>query len=219
MVEEKNALVDLVAVAFRKQTYKNILYLLFTFPLGTAYFVFLVSGLSLGFGLMAVWVGIPILILIFIAWWEIASFERQLAIWLLGVDIAPMSRVQDTNPDLLGKGLKRLQNPVTWKSLLYLFLKFPMGILSLIIIAVLISVTMVLLLAPVLYCFHTVSFGLFQASSLSRSLVIAFLGVLVGLFSLHLMNLLAKLAGNLAVLMLGSSKTMDDGVSEKKAHP
>lgn len=216
MVEQKNTLVDFVNVAFRRQTYLNILYLLFTFPLGTAYFVFLVSGLSLGFSLMTIWVGIPILILIFLAWWEIASFERQIAIWLLGVDIPPMSRGPDPDSDLVGKGITRLKNPVTWKSLLYLFLKFPLGILSLIVTVVLISLTLSMLLSPVLYRFHMMSFGIFQVDSFGESLLTAVMGILVGLVSLHLMNLLARLAGGLAVLMLGNSHVRDSETSEKE---
>ncbi|MDW7730948.1 MAG: sensor domain-containing protein [Methanolobus sp.] len=217
MVEQKNALVDFVNVAFRKQTYLNILYLLFTFPLGTAYFVFLVSGLSLGFSLMTIWVGIPILVLIFLAWWEIASFERQIAIWFLGVDIPPMSRGPDPDADLVGKGITRLKNPVTWKSLLYLFLKFPIGIMSLIVTVVLISLTMSMLLSPVLYRLGpmSLSFGTFYVHSLHGSLVIFVLGIPVGLISLHLMNLLARLAGYFAVLMLGSSHVKDRETSEK----
>jgi len=35
-------------VAAREGTYLNIIYLLLAFPLGCAYFVFLVTGLSLG---------------------------------------------------------------------------------------------------------------------------------------------------------------------------
>ena len=205
MIEQRNALMDFVNVAFRKQTYMNILYLLFTFPLGTAYFVFLVSGLSLGFSLVTIWVGIPILILIFLAWWEIASFERQIAIWFLGVDIPPMTR-GPANNDLVGKGLKRIKNPVTWKALIFLFLKFPMGIISLIFSAVLMSLTLSMILSPVLYRFYEISFGTFQVNSLGASLLVAILGVVLGIVSLHLMNLLARIAGELAVLMLGSSQ-------------
>ena len=34
-----------------RQSYLNIVYLLLGLPLGTAYFVFLVTGISVGFGL------------------------------------------------------------------------------------------------------------------------------------------------------------------------
>ena len=43
------------SVVVRPQTYLNIFYLLLSFPLGIAYFVFLVTGLSVGFGLLIIW--------------------------------------------------------------------------------------------------------------------------------------------------------------------
>ncbi len=216
MREQRNALLEFVNVAFRKQTYLNILYLLFTFPLGTAYFVFLVSGLSLGFSLVIIWVGIPILILIFLAWWEIASFERQLAIWLLDVDISPMSRGPASGDSILGKGIKRLKNPVTWKSLLYLILKFPMGILSLVVSVVLIALTLSMVLSPVLYHFNPIYIGPFLVDTLTEALVTAIIGIFVGIVSLHLMNLLAELAGYMAVLLLGTSQDNDREASKQE---
>lgn len=72
-------------VVTRERTYLNIIYLLLAFPLRTAYFVFLVTGLSLGLSL-PFWVGILILLFMIIAWWGLVVFERQLAIWLLHVD-------------------------------------------------------------------------------------------------------------------------------------
>lgn len=47
-------------VVAEPRSYLNIVYLLLAFPLGTFYFVFLVTGLSLGFGLIITLVGIPI---------------------------------------------------------------------------------------------------------------------------------------------------------------
>ena len=46
---------DLLDIIFgpatERQTYLNLLYLLLSFPLGIAYFVFLTTGLSLGTGI------------------------------------------------------------------------------------------------------------------------------------------------------------------------
>ncbi len=46
------------------QSYINIFYLLLAFPLGIAYFVFLVTGISVGASLIIIWVGVPILALV-----------------------------------------------------------------------------------------------------------------------------------------------------------
>ncbi|WP_406670365.1 sensor domain-containing protein [Methanolobus sp. ZRKC4] len=211
MAEIETALRDFVSVAFRKQTYMNILYLLFTFPLGTAYFVFLVSGLSLGFSLMTIWVGIPILILIFLAWWEIASFERQLAIWLLGVYIPPMSLKPVNEKSILGRALYRVKSPVTWKALLFLLVKFPLGIFSLVVMAFLVSLTLGMLINPILYLV-----GESFASSLQEAILVSISGIFVGLASMHVLNLLAHISGSFAKRMLsGYEKQADVSLVEE----
>ena len=53
------------------QSYVNILYLFLVFPLGIVYFMFLVTGLSLGFGLLIIWAGIPILMLVLMGTWPL----------------------------------------------------------------------------------------------------------------------------------------------------
>jgi ABC-type transport system involved in cytochrome bd biosynthesis fused ATPase/permease subunit len=82
MNEMTDTVKQFFGVAARGQTYLNIIYLLLSFPPGTAYFVFLVTGLLLGISLLIIWVGIPILLFMLAAWWGLVAFERQLAIWL-----------------------------------------------------------------------------------------------------------------------------------------
>ncbi|QGX93729.1 hypothetical protein EI982_02445 [Haloplanus rallus] len=52
----------LFGVGFRRETYANLAYLLARFPLGLVYFTVLVTGLSLGVGLVPMVVGLPILV-------------------------------------------------------------------------------------------------------------------------------------------------------------
>lgn len=191
---------EFVKVVFEKQTYMNILYLLFSFPLGTAYFIFLVTGLSLGFGLLIIWIGIPVLVLLFLSWWEIASFERQMAIWLLGIDILPMSLKPVGEKSILGRIVSRIKSPVTWKSLLFLLVKFPLGIFSLVTMAFLSVLTLWLIMNPVVYILGNSPAGTFQ-----EALLLSISGIFVGIASLHVLNLLASLSGAFAKKMLGSS--------------
>lgn len=188
-------------VAFEKQTYMNLLYLLFSFPLGTAYFAFLVTGLSLGFSLLLMWIGLPLLIIVFLAWWEIASFERQMAIWLLGIDIPELYLAPSDKKNIIERISFRLKNPVTWKSLLFLLLKFPIGIISLTIMLFLVALSLGMLIDPLLYVIGTGS-----ADSLLESIMISIAGTFVGLGSMHLLNLLAYLEANFAKKMLGSEQ-------------
>ena len=68
----------IVGVAVDPRSYVNIFYLLLSFPLGLFYFVFLVTGISLGVGLTIIWVGIPILLLVLGGSWLLCKLERAL---------------------------------------------------------------------------------------------------------------------------------------------
>ncbi|NYT19317.1 MAG: hypothetical protein GKC08_03380 [Methanosarcinales archaeon] len=207
MVERgvKSMIRDFFGVVTRKQTYLNLTYLLFSFPLGTAYFIFLVTGLSMGLSLSITLIGIPILLLMLVAWWELASFERQLAIWLLGIDIPPMESRKITNQKMTEKLKGYIKNPVTWKGLVFLFIKFPLGIFTLIVSFTLIALTITLIAIPLIYKTDYVNFGAYQVDSFGVALMVMVGGMLLGITSLHIMNALAKLSGILAYHLLGST--------------
>ena len=80
------------SVVANPQSYLNIVYLLLGLPLGIAYFVFLVTGISVGFSLVVIWVGVPILALVLLGSWAMCRFERVLANTLLKEDIPAMFR-------------------------------------------------------------------------------------------------------------------------------
>ncbi|WP_167880902.1 sensor domain-containing protein [Methanococcoides sp. AM1] len=207
MVEKdmKSMIRDFFGVVTRKQTYLNLTYLLFSFPLGTAYFIFLVTGLSMGLSLSITLIGIPILILMLVAWWELASFERQLAIWLLGIDIPPMESQKVTNQKMTEKLKGYIINPVTWKGLVFLFIKFPLGIFTLIVSFTLIALTIALIGVPLIYKTNYINFGSYQVESIGVALMVMAGGLLLGIISLHIMNALAKVSGILAYHLLGST--------------
>jgi hypothetical protein len=61
-------------VILRGQTYLNALYVFLAFPLGLFYFIFLVTGLSLGVGLAILWIGLIILLAMIAGWVALAAF-------------------------------------------------------------------------------------------------------------------------------------------------
>src|SRR3954451_15157042 len=137
---------------FRLRTYTNLLYLLLAFPLGLAYFVFLSVGLTTGFGLTIVWIGLPILALVFAGSWGFAAFERQAAILLLGAEIPPMA--PPPSPEArtaLQRAGDFFANPVTWKGMGFLLLKFPLGIVSFVSVVALLPLSSAFLLAPLFW--------------------------------------------------------------------
>jgi two-component system phosphate regulon sensor histidine kinase PhoR len=147
-------------LARQKQSYLNILYLLASFPLGLLYFILLIVGISVGIGTLIIWVGIPILLLMLGTWWSIATFERLHTMRLLGIEIAPMGLLTTSHLSNWQRINAYITNPVTWKSLAYLVLKFLFGLLALIVLVStlplmltfsLLSLALGLTLVPLLY--------------------------------------------------------------------
>jgi two-component system, OmpR family, phosphate regulon sensor histidine kinase PhoR len=139
------------AVLGNGETYRRILYLLLAFPLGTAYFVLIVTGLATGGGLAVIIVGIGILVLTMEGWLLLARFERQLAIQLLGANIPPISLPVPVGESWRQRIGRTLTDRVTWTSLAYLLVEFPFGIVSFTLVVVLFTVSIAFVLAPVAY--------------------------------------------------------------------
>ena len=117
-------------VVVRGRSYLNAVYNLLAFTLGVGYFVFLFVGLSLGFGLLIIWVGVIVLAGVLLLSWGLSAFERQQAILLLGATIGPMgSKPADKSPAMAWMKAF-LSNRVTWTGPMFLFLKFPLGLFS-----------------------------------------------------------------------------------------
>jgi hypothetical protein len=204
---------------FRLRTYTNLLYLLLAFPLGLAYFIFLAVGLTAGFGLTIVWIGLPLLALVFAGSWAFAAFERQAAILLLGADVPPMTPMRMPPPSPVERTPWQragdfFSNPVTWKGMGFLLLKFPLGIVSFISLVVTLSVSGALLFAPLLWEMGVLDIDgvdgvdgvVFQVDSIGGAWGCAVLGAVLLLLSLNLLNALAWIWRATATVLLGSDR-------------
>ncbi len=204
-------MISVVDVPIRKQTYLNLLYHLLALPLGIFYFVFLVSGLSLGLPLMIFWIGIPIVMGVFAGWYTLCKMERRLAISLLGENILPVSYEDMSGKSLLQKLGSMAANQVTWKGLLFLMVKLPMGMVSFTLLAVFGSLSLALLAAPFYYqTFHPIiDFNArgntsIEITTLQGALLLSFVGVLVAILSMHISNGLAWISAKFARIMLSN---------------
>ena len=87
--------------------------------------------------------------------------------------------------------------------MLYLLLKFPLGIASFIIVVTLVAVTGALLAAPFYYSSVVINWGAWNVDTLWETSALALIGIPMVLISLHLMNGMAFLSGRAARVMLG----------------
>jgi two-component system, OmpR family, phosphate regulon sensor histidine kinase PhoR len=219
----------LFQVARQGRTYWNILYLLSAFPLGLTYFVILITGFSTGLGTAVIGVGLVLLVVMLWVVWMLAGLERALVRRLLGATIAPPSAPY---PPFFSWGrdlLVYVRQPLTWKSLVYLLLEFPFGVLSFCLTITLLSVSLSLLLYPLTtpieltigshpghsggYQPGTLVMLIWQSIPQPWALILDTLlllttpvvGVVLAVGSLHVLNGMAQCWGHFAGIMLGES--------------
>ena len=203
-------IVKFFKVILEERIYLNLLYLLLAFPLGIFYFTFLVTGISLGIGLAITLFGIPLLFGMLLLWRVLGIFEREQAKVILKIDISdsPLKRsgkFWETIKAYLGDAF-------TWKSLVYLFIKFPLGIFSFVVLVTLLSVALGFMAIPILY--YLTEIGLLQGTfcitptnvcfinSYLSATVWGIVGVFMLFVFLHALNGLARVSGMLAKAML-----------------
>jgi Putative sensor len=198
-------------VIAKKQTYLNMAYLLLTYILGIFYFTVLVTGISLGFGLVITLIGIPILVGMIFLWRAFAKFEIYQAKNILNINIQYKKSKRIEN--FWKKIEHTLKDSFTWKSLAYLFIKFPIGIFSFVVLVTLLSVSLSFIAVPFAYYLtdlKTIIFnsGIENFCSINKgflSIVLGIIGAFLFFVSLHAFNGIAKLSGILAKELLGKN--------------
>jgi len=190
-------------VVIDPQSYLNIIYLLLAFPLGTFYFVFLVTGLSVGLGMIITLLGIPIMLLVLVISRALCAFERKVTISLLNEDISSYS-IQPTSGGLWSKFKVLMTSRNTWIGLFYLLLKFPLGTATFSIAVTLVSISVSLISAPAwAWTVDTETWGGWTFDPFTWSPLFVLIGIIFVFISLHLMNIIAIASGRLTRLMLG----------------
>lgn len=191
-------------VVAQPRTWLNVAYLWLALPLGLVYFVFLSVGLSLGLSLVVVWVGIPILLVVVGAWWLFGAFERVLANYLLGVEVAPSPRSWELYDTVWGRLKGHFVAGATWRDLLYLFAKLPLGIVSFVLAMTALATTAWLLAMPFFWYFEVAAVNN-RVPPLWAALLGAPAGVLACFVWLHVLNGWAWVCGRWALLVFGAA--------------
>lgn len=190
-----------LGVLARPRTYANLLYLVLSLPLALVYAVMLGLGAALGAVLSIVGVGLLLLLGCLVAAWGFAVFERELAIVLLGVTIPPMSVPRRQARSEWRRLLDHLARPVTWKSLAYLLLRLPFGMLGTTALTVLLGGSLLVMIGG-----SSLVIGAQGPPDWMRILVgdwAVVLGLVLLVVSLHAATWVCRAWGALAVVMLG----------------
>jgi hypothetical protein len=204
------SLSTLIGVIADVQTYKNLLYLILAFPLGLFYYIAVTVGFTLGIGLTVLLIGFVILVGTVLGVRFIASFERRLANTLLGTDIAKPADVEQTTDGLAETAKAYLTATSTWQGLGFVILKFPIGILSFVLLVAFLGTAIELLLLPLVpegaLNIQIAGWRIAQSFETPTLQLIAVpVGVVFGILSLHILNAFARANVLIASSLLGSS--------------
>jgi hypothetical protein len=199
-------------VVTKGRSYLNVLYLLLAFPLGIAYFIFLSVGWSLGLGLLILWIGLLVLAVVLGGSWLFSAFERQQAIHLLGAEVQPMwPEPSKPMQSIWARFTAFLGNRVTWTGMVFLLLKFPLGVASFIVAITSLSLSISCLLAPFFYRWDQPEIGFWVVDTLPEAFLCSLIGALSLIVSLHLLNGLAWVWKELSRVLLGHRPAAEPG--------
>lgn len=194
-----------VAPFLDPRTLGSVAHVWLGFPLGLAWFVLLVVGLTTGVALTLVWLGFLILALTLLAAWAAEGLERRLAIGLLGARV-PERRARPQGSESVVDWVRSVVGGAAlWKGLLYLGLRFPLGLAAWVASVVSLAVSAALLLAPALDALGGDVDLVFFDSPLAIELWLLSLAGFVGLvLSLHAHRLVGLAWAWLAEVLLGA---------------
>ena len=196
------ALRSFVGVPFDPQTYRTLVYNAVAFPLGVLYFVVLVTGLALTVGLGFTLAGPVVLLVTLLTIVTLAWCDGRLTGGLLDADVAPAFPETDDGLEFLKE---LLVGRLTWAGAVYLLWRFVLGLVVFVLLVVGFSVAGSLLVAPLGYGeYLSIHAGVWTVAidTPTRALAASFVGLLVGLMTLHLSNLLGGVNATVASTLL-----------------
>ncbi|WP_128476293.1 sensor domain-containing protein [Halorussus pelagicus] len=172
-----------LGVPFRLQTYRNLLYLVLSFPLGLAYFTFLSVGIPFGVGLAFTVVGIPVLLAVLAISTGLANVEREIATLLLGVEVESPGWVVTESGSVVERSKRLVTDLGTWKALVYLGSKLVIGLVAFVSVLVLLVTAVNMLTVPLVYDQPGVYVGIVTDAPirLHPSLYVVWRNLLVGI--------------------------------------
>ena len=176
------------------RTYRNLLYLAISMPLGIVYFVSMITGLSIAVGTAIILVGFAVLAITLVVARLFGRLEREMTRSLLGATFKP-------NPPLSTKWRALLTDRYNWITVMYLLLRFPIGVVGFV-TAVLFVVSIPVMAAPLLYTVLPFTVGTSLVDNSQEALLVSLFGCVLFLLCVHAVNGLAAVSRRLAMALL-----------------
>ena len=207
--------------ALEDQSLSSITYLLLSLPFGILYFTVLIVGLATGLPLSIIGIGIPVLYLTFLIAHGFARFERWLSDGLLNYPVPYSTPKYAPKTSPLARFAQHATAFITWKEIIYLILKLPLGIISSVVTIVLLVLDFAFLTAPLVVVFGgkwgiNINFFNYRINSLQEAAVVFAIGLVLTFVTLPILNWLARMNGYFAYLMLSNTHARDQSTPETR---
>ena len=190
------------------RTYASMFYMVLALATGIFYFTWVVTGVSMSFGLAVLIIGIPFVILYFGSVRVLSLVEGRIVEVMLGERMPRRPLYSERGRPLLERIRDMFTDPRTWSTQLYFLLMLPLGIAYFTFVVAGLSVSLSLIAAPVLLLLGYADVVHMDGITLHEPWVwpIAFVvGTLLLFAVLHVIRAIGKLHGQLAKHLLVKS--------------
>jgi len=203
---QRSLMARFFGVVLDPHTYGALFYMLLSLATGTFFFTWVVTGLSLSLGLMILIIGIPLTVLFFGSVRGLALLEGRLVEALLGERMPRRPQYTDRSRTWLQRIGDMFTDGRTWLTLLYFLLMLPLGIVYFTIAVTLLAVSLAFIWSPVAALFDSTAPSIYidgtNVLPLAFTPVLAVVGALLLLVTMHLARGIGKLHGVLAKNLL-----------------
>ena len=146
----ESALGRFFGVAADPRTYASMFYMVLALATGIFYFTWVVTGVSMSFGLAVLIIGIPFVILYFGSVRVLSLVEGRIVEVMLGERMPRRPLYSERGKPLLERIKDMFTDPRTWSTQLYFLLMLPLGIVYFVFVVAGLSVSLSLIATPVL---------------------------------------------------------------------
>lgn len=192
-------------------TYGALFYMLLSLATGIFYFTWTVTGISLSFGLMALIIGVPLLLLFIGATRILSLVEGRIVETMLGERMPRRTVYHDRDMPVLDRIKDMLVDPRTWSTFLYFLLMLPIGILYFTIAVTGMTTSLALIASPLADWFgdfngYHVWIGDVMLSDSPTAFwlwpIVVLAGVVLLVLTLHLVRAIGRVHGRIAKHLL-----------------
>ncbi|MGW7386977.1 sensor histidine kinase [Streptomyces sp. NPDC054794] len=128
--ERRHRLPAALRAPIEARSWREFAYVLLSLPVGILMFVYAVTMMSLGAGLLVTFLGVPVLAAGLAGCRGLGVLERARARGLLGLEVAEPEPLPQRKPGVMAWMGAVLKNGTSWRHLLYAVLQFPWAVFS-----------------------------------------------------------------------------------------